>query len=71
LRVLVLNGYFDLATPFSATEYVMAHLNLPPGLSAHIGMKYYAAGHMMYLHPESLRKMKADLDAFMQAAQHP
>jgi len=71
LRVLVLNGYFDLATPFSATEYVMAHLNLPPGLAAHIGMKYYEAGHMMYLHPESLRKMKADLDAFMQATQHP
>src|SRR5205823_14184973 len=32
LRVLVLNGYYDLATPFSATEYVMAHLGLPPGL---------------------------------------
>ena len=26
LRVLVLNGYYDLATPFSATEYVMSHL---------------------------------------------
>jgi hypothetical protein len=35
LRVLVLNGYYDLATPFSATEYVMAHLGLPPGLGAH------------------------------------
>ena len=34
LRVLVLNGYYDLATPFSATEYVMAHLGLPPGLGA-------------------------------------
>jgi carboxypeptidase C (cathepsin A) len=32
LRVLVLIGYYDLATPFSATEYVMAHLSLPPGL---------------------------------------
>jgi len=30
LRVLVLNGYYDLATPFSATEYVMAHPGLPP-----------------------------------------
>jgi len=41
LRVLVLNGYYDLATPFSATEYVMAHLGLPPGLGARIDMKYY------------------------------
>ena len=30
-RVLVLNGYYDLATPFSATEYVMTHLGVPPG----------------------------------------
>jgi hypothetical protein len=34
LRVLVLNGYYDLATPFSATEHVMTHLGLPPRLGA-------------------------------------
>jgi hypothetical protein len=36
LRLLVLNGYYHLATPFSATEYVMAHRRLPPGLGARI-----------------------------------
>src|SRR3989440_1413620 len=65
LRVLVLNGYYDLATPFSATEYVMAHLGLPPGLGARIEMKYYEAGHMMYVHPPSMAKMKRDLDTFI------
>src|SRR5216110_48357 len=65
LRVLVLNGYYDLATPFSATEYVMAHLGLPPGLGARIDMKYYEAGHMMYVHPPSMAKMKRDLDTFI------
>jgi len=34
LRVLVLNGYYDLATPFSATEYVMTHLGVPPAVGA-------------------------------------
>jgi len=68
LKVLVLNGYYDLATPFSATEYMMAHLGLPDGLSGNIQMKYYEAGHMMYLHPPSLAQMKADLDAFVDAA---
>ncbi len=31
LNVLVLNGYFDLATPFFGTEYTMDHLghNVP------------------------------------------
>ena len=51
LRVLVLNGYYDLATPFSATEYVMTHLGVPPAVSARIQMKYYEAGHMMYVNP--------------------
>jgi carboxypeptidase C (cathepsin A) len=67
LRVLVLNGYYDLATPFSATEYVMAHLGLPPGVGSRIQMKYYEAGHMMYVHPPSIKKMKGDLDAFIEA----
>jgi carboxypeptidase C (cathepsin A) len=67
LKVLVLNGYYDLATPFSATEYVMHHLGVPPSVSARIQMKYYEAGHMMYVHPASLEKMKRDLDAFIDA----
>jgi carboxypeptidase C (cathepsin A) len=65
LRVLVVNGYYDLATPFSATEYVMTHLGVPPEVGGHVQLKYYEAGHMMYVHPPSLAKMKRDLDAFI------
>ncbi len=65
LKVLVLNGYYDLATPFSATEYVMTHLGLPPELGARISMQYYEAGHMMYVSPVAIAKMKRDMDAFM------
>ena len=65
LRVLVLNGYYDLATPFAATEYVMMHLGVPPEVGAHVQLKYYEAGHMMYVHPPSLAKMKRDLDTFI------
>ncbi|HEV8017733.1 MAG TPA: hypothetical protein VGP32_04145 [Steroidobacteraceae bacterium] len=67
LKVLVLNGYYDLATPFSGTEYVMTHLGVPPAVGARIQMKYYEAGHMMYVHPPSIAKMKADIDAFIDA----
>ena len=70
LRVLVLNGYYDLATPFSATEYVMAHLGVPSSASSRIQMKYYEAGHMMYVNPPSLKKMKGDLDAFIDSTSH-
>jgi carboxypeptidase C (cathepsin A) len=31
-------------------------------------MGYYEAGHMMYLHPPSLEKLRADLVKFIQEA---
>jgi carboxypeptidase C (cathepsin A) len=65
LRVLVLNGYYDLATPFLATEYMMSHLGLEKALQSHIEMKYYEAGHMMYVHEPSLKKFKEDVSAFI------
>jgi carboxypeptidase C (cathepsin A) len=68
LRTLILNGYFDLATPIFATEYTVAHLGLPASLRDHVQMKYYDAGHMMYLHPPSLHQMKADLASFIDSA---
>lgn len=68
LRVYVANGYYDLATPFLATEYTMNHLDLDPALADNITMHYYEAGHMMYAHLPSLQQMKQDLDAFLAAA---
>jgi carboxypeptidase C (cathepsin A) len=68
LRVQVENGYFDMATPFFATEYTMDHLFLPAHLRSNIDLKYYGAGHMMYLHPEDLTKLKSNVAAFIDAA---
>lgn len=68
LEVFVANGYYDLATPFYATEYTMDHLGLEPELQDHIHMAYYPAGHMMYIHPPSLEKLKDDLAAFIEDA---
>ncbi len=68
LKVFVGNGYYDLATPFFATEYTFEHLELDPSLQTHITMDYYEAGHMMYLHEPSLAKLKADLARFLTAA---
>lgn len=65
LKIFVGNGYYDLATPFFATEYTFDHLELDPSLQANITMAYYEAGHMMYLHQPSLAKLKADLTRFL------
>ncbi len=65
LKILVLNGYYDLATPFFGTEYTMDHLGLEKNIQSNITMKYYEAGHMMYVHPESLVTFKKDVASFI------
>jgi carboxypeptidase C (cathepsin A) len=65
LKVFVANGYFDLGTPYSATEYTFNHLGLHESLRGNISMGYYEAGHMMYIHIPSLAKLKNDLAQFV------
>ena len=66
LKVIVANGYFDLATPYFATDYTFKHLALDQALESNIRMSFYPAGHMMYVHAPSLAQLKADLSAFIQ-----
>jgi carboxypeptidase C (cathepsin A) len=65
LRAHVANGYFDLATPYFATEYTFSHIGLPPELERNITMSYYEAGHMMYVHMPSLVALKEKLAEFI------
>ena len=68
LKVFVANGYYDLATPYFATQYTFDHLGLDESLRHNISMGYYDAGHMMYIHLPSLRQLKEDLSDFMLSA---
>lgn len=68
LKVFVANGYYDLATPFFATQYTFNHLGLDPSLLGNISMAFYEAGHMMYIHLPSLARLKQDLTNFMHGA---
>lgn len=65
LRVLVANGYYDLATPFFATEYTFNRMGIDPELRKNVSMTYYPAGHMMYIHRASHRKLREDVVAFL------
>jgi carboxypeptidase C (cathepsin A) len=65
MRVLVQQGYYDLATPHLATEYYVEHMDLPDELRSNIGIEYYEAGHMMYVHEPSMVKFKDDLARFV------
>ena len=68
LHVFSANGYFDLATPFFATEFDLDHMNLEPALRGNVQFGYYPSGHMIYLNVEALHKLKADLAGFITSA---
>jgi carboxypeptidase C (cathepsin A) len=65
LQVFVASGYYDMATPYFATEYTLAHLGIDPELRKNIEVAYYEAGHMMYIESGSQAKLKVDVDAFL------
>lgn len=68
LKVLVIEGYYDLATPYYAANYSMDHLDLTPEYRKNISYTTNSAGHMVYLDSASLVKMKADVAAFIDAS---
>jgi carboxypeptidase C (cathepsin A) len=68
MKVISVNGLYDLATPFGGADYEFRHLALEPQLQANIRYTYYEAGHMMYTDPASARQLKSDLAAFYASA---
>ena len=69
LKLLSVNGLYDLATPFAGAEYDIGHMLLGPAELQNIRYTYYPAGHMMYIDPPSARQLHADLAAFYAGAQ--
>lgn len=67
LRVLIMSGLYDLATPADAAEYTFERMMLHPSQRARVETTTYEAGHMMYLHEPSLVKMGEDISRFLSA----
>ncbi len=68
LLVQVENGYYDMATPFFATEFTMTHLGLPAELHKNVRLNYYNAGHMMYLRDEDRVTLHNNIAEFIDRA---
>ena len=66
LEVLLVNGIYDLATPYFAAVWTMDQMGLPPDLRDNIQRADFAAGHMMYVEQSLLPQWKTTLDAFIQ-----
>ncbi|GAA5181689.1 peptidase S10 [Rugosimonospora acidiphila] len=68
LRVYVACGYHDGATAYHATEHTISHLAIPDQLRANIELRYFEAGHMMYVHEPSRLALSRQLAAFVSGA---
>ncbi|HEX5760056.1 MAG TPA: peptidase S10 [Thermoanaerobaculia bacterium] len=68
LRVFVASGYYDLATPYFATEYTLDHIGFEPAYEERTEVHEYEAGHMMYIRLADLAKLKSDLAGFLRRA---
>src|SRR5438067_7185137 len=68
LRVLVASGHYDLGTPYSATDWSLAQLDVPADVLSRVEHHYYDAGHMMYTREADMRKLKRDVAAWLDGA---
>ena len=60
LKIWVLCGYYDGATPFHTVEYTFRHVFLNDDLKDHVSFTYYPCGHMIYMEKASFDKFRAD-----------
>lgn len=61
LKLLVISGYYDVATPFNGIEHTISHMNLEPAIRKNVSYTYYEAGHMMYIEKKSREKLHKDV----------
>jgi carboxypeptidase C (cathepsin A) len=67
LKVMLLGGFYDLATPYYAAVYELEHLQIPQFLRQNISYGFYPSGHMVYAHLPSLQAMHDHVVKFIEA----
>ena len=70
-KVLVVAGYYDLATPFNGIEHTVSHMSLEPPVRKNVSFTYYEAGHMMYIDKKSREKLHKDVVGFINSSYKP
>jgi carboxypeptidase C (cathepsin A) len=68
LKLLVICGYYDVATPYNGIEHTISHMGLEPAIRKNVSFTYYEAGHMMYIEKKSREKLHKDVFDFINSA---
>ena len=67
LKVWVLCGYYDAATPFYAAEWVYNHVFIDDSLVDNLSFTYYPSGHMIYVNADSRAQFRQEAEAWYSA----
>jgi carboxypeptidase C (cathepsin A) len=65
MKVYIGSGYYDLATPYFATDYTFSHMGLPAAYKKNITTRMYEAGHMFYSVKGALEQLSKDVEAMV------
>jgi carboxypeptidase C (cathepsin A) len=68
LKVMVNDGYYDLATPFFAAQYEEKHLPIPASLTKNIEYDWYESGHMAYVRDDCRKQLHDRVAAFIKSS---
>ena len=68
MKLYVAEGYYDMATPYFAVEYTLAHMSVDPRIRAGIMTERFEAGHMVYIDSPSMTKLREGLRKFIDGA---
>ena len=67
LKLMLVEGFFDQATPMFEADYSMKHLFITPAEQKNITIQHYEAGHMIYIRKAPREKLANDFANFVKS----
>ena len=67
MKVLILGGRYDMATPFLGPIEDLARMYLSDEIKSNLEFKLYDSGHMIYVNRDAFKQMAADVEEFYKA----
>jgi carboxypeptidase C (cathepsin A) len=68
MRVYITHGFFDLVTPYFASNHLADLMKLNPEIRPNLILKHFPGGHMFYTWDESRQQWFAEMQALYQQA---
>lgn len=68
MKVFLAHGYYDLVTPYFASNRISKLMKLDKSLQDNLQIKHFEGGHMFYLWEKSRKAFVKDIEQFYRAA---